>query len=103
MSTVYHLRATVAAIKPSRTTASGTVRRDLVLSDPVGRTGRLQPILVGFTGDRTTLLDDLEIGDYVEIDFGISGHIDPRPPVPRHIVSLYGLGVIKLPAPPVIQ
>ena len=102
MSTVYTLSGVVAAVKAPYVQSNGREHRDLVVENEVECTPpRTQPVVVGFSGRRVALLDGLRIGDRVTVSFGISGRVVVgRDSVPRHVVSLYGLGLTVEPPHP---
>lgn len=96
MSNTYKIRGKVAAITEPRTFPSGYTLQELILLDE-SNPQYPQRVAVGFGGDRIAQLGSLQLGQEVEVAFGIRSSESNG----RHYVNLRGWGVSTISAAPV--
>jgi len=94
MSSIYHLRGRIGAVKPPYTLTNGRVVREVIVEQEVETTHRIQPVPIHFSGRNADLAERLGIGDLVDIGFGVAGRVyHAADGTSRHAVRLYGLSV----------
>ena len=96
MSNTYKLRGKVAAITEPRTFPSGYTIQELIVLDE-SNPQYPQKIAVGFGGDRIAQLATLQLGQEVEVAFGIRSSEANG----KHYTNLRGWGVSTISAAPV--
>jgi hypothetical protein len=96
MSNTYKLRGKVAAITEPRTFPSGYTLQELIVLDE-SNPQYPQKIAVGFGGDRIAQLASLQLGQEVEVAFGIRSSEANG----KHYTNLRGWGVSTITAAPV--